>query len=629
MNRRTLIITGLAAVILTGCQKQDVVTDAPTPENQDYVLANLVMSLPASSAGTRLDQNVVQIGGSNFRGVRDMFFIPFTKQGVIETDDEPSYSEKANSPQLLTNPPANERFYFYNKLHLNYGVASFLTYGHAPNHVPEKPNGIDGKVFYGSMRAVVDMDGTVTKTVGIPEGVFVSPSNMKFELEPIYDSDDAPIQGDAIARYLTYIANAVSADGAYSWKNATNVWLKARYDNFINHLNGEYKDIAGSAANIMAYVNELYQELDTHDYQNNLTDAAIAEGVKKRIKTYTRTFSSVDGRSLRVTWNGTKVTSLGDCDNYPFTLHLPDGAAVLRWAQMDDGSYAFAPQTKTTTEDNISNIDSYSYPAELYYFTNSTIRTSSEDVLDSQLSSQSSWSDVMNSDLYTDGSVVRSTTKAVAIVDPLQYAVARLSATVQADTETLLDAASQAVTVGDQTFPVTGIIIGGQHTMMFDFTPKHDGDGDNQERYVYDSYLKKISGDSIYLTTAVPTESDAFETLVLQTQNHENITVVLELRNNSDKDFKGKSGIVYRGTKFYLAGKLKLDSPDDNKDFTKRVFTRDYTTKAAMKVTTLANAYNVMPDIQAERLEMSVQIDLRWMQATPSTIELTEEGDED
>jgi hypothetical protein len=454
---------------------------------------------------------------------------------------------------------------------------------------------------------------------------------MTFELEPIYDANEAPIQGIAIARYLTTIANAVSADGAYSWKNAQNVWLKARYDNFVNYMNGEYEDIAGSAANVIAYVNELYQELDTHDYQNNLTDAAIADAVKNKIKTYNRTFSNVDDRSLRVTWNGEKVTSLGDCDNYPFILHLPDGAAVLRWTQTDDGSYAFVPQTKTTTEDNISNIDSYSYPAELYYFTNSTIRTSNEEVLNTQISGQTwdSWSEVISSDLYADGTVVRSTTKAVAIKDPLQYAVARLSATVQADAGTLPDAASQEVTVGDQTFPVTGIIIGGQHTMLFDFTPKHDGEGDDQERYVYDSYLKKNSGDSIYLSTTTPTASDAFETLVLQTQDHENITVVLELRNNSDKDFKGKSGIVYRGTKFYLAGKLKLDSPDDNKDFTKRVFTRDYTTKAAMKVETLANAYNVMPDIQAERLEMSVQIDLRWMQATPSSIELTEEGDED
>ena len=46
-----------------------------------------------------------------------------------------------------------------------------------------------------------------------------------------------------------------------------------------------------------------------------------------------------------------------------------------------------------------------------------------------------------------------------------------------------------------------------------------------------------------------------------------------------------------------------------------------------MKVETLKGAYNVMPNIQAERLEISVKMDLKWIQTEPTSVELTEEGD--
>jgi hypothetical protein len=43
-----------------------------------------------------------------------------------------------------------------------------------------------------------------------------------------------------------------------------------------------------------------------------------------------------------------------------------------------------------------------------------------------------------------------------------------------------------------------------------------------------------------------------------------------------------------------------------------------------MKVKTLKHAYNVMPNIQSGRLEVSVEINLKWTQATPQTIEFEE-----
>ena len=101
---------------------------------------------------------------------------------------------------------------------------------------------------------------------------------------------------------------------------------------------------------------------------------------------------------------------------------------------------------------------------------------------------------------------------------------------------------------------------------------------------------------------------------------------LIRIYSNSDNDFKGESGIVYRGTKFYLAGKVELSAlTDDDKDGVdadaqNRVFTQDHTTKISMKVKSLAKAYNVMPNIQSGRLEVGIEINLKWAQATPQTI---------
>jgi hypothetical protein len=216
----------------------------------------------------------------------------------------------------------------------------------------------------------------------------------------------------------------------------------------------------------------------------------------------------------------------------------------------------------------------------------------------------------------------------VAIVDPMQYAVARLQGTVQVEPSIstyLLDAEETQVPLtngsNNPSFKVTGLIVSGQYPVNFDFTPKYDGASEDNEHFVYDSNL---SSNPMYLTTTV---TAPFYTLVMQTHDFEDVTVILELENNSGKDFRGENGIVYNGTKFYLAGKVVFSDGDANSvatseqdDVSCRVFTQDHTTILNMKVKSLAKAYNVMPNIQSGRLEVGVEINLKWEQQTPQTI---------
>lgn len=625
-----LIIAGMAAVTLTGCQQQDEVTETPATE-PSYVLADLALSLPPSSSGTRLGTDVVQSDGT-FRGIQKLSIIPFTKQGKVGASDMPTYYDGFNSYIDRTTPSLKEdfdqRFRYYEKVYLMSGVASFLTYGQATAVT-------GGKVANGSLIPKV----AGKKMDDIPERLSVTAGDLSFELETIYNENlIIPVEAQAIADYLTNIANTPG------WKDVDNGKLLNLYKSFINSVGeGKYGVIAGSAANVKAYVNELYQQLN----DDGLTSLDIAVQIQDRILGTgldTDFTSKYEGFSVIFDQNDPddpddpgkmEVTSLGSdiYDEYPSNKNLPDGAAVLQWGKKSDNTFGFIPQIQTTNTANVSSMNRYTYPAELYYYGNSLIKTSDDEVPWTKYRDITTWQEVVN--LYKSSSVVSSNTKAVAIVDPMQYAVARLQGTVQATSSSLNDADNTSVSLTNRfsqnSFPITGLIVSGQYPVNFDFTPKLDGASEDNEHFVYDSYL---SGTEMYLKNN--NNPDVFYTLVLQTHDYEDVTIILELQNNSDKDFKGVNGIVYRGTKFYLAGKVELSAlTDDDKDGVdadaqSRVFTQDHTTVINMKVNfnSLKKAYNVMPNIQSGRLEIGVDINLKWAQATPQTIVFEEPEEE-
>lgn len=617
------IIAGMTAMTLAGCQQQDEVSETPAPE-PTFVLADLALSLPAASAsGTRMDMGVVQDNAvsTRFRGIQSLSILPFTKEGVITIEDKPSIAIPGAVDQDFTQD-YSDPFRHYEKYYLNRGVASFLTYGQASRTEPDNTSGVDDRMYYGSLLANVSSNMA---------------SGITFELEPIYTGTSVPDKAVAIAAYLTYIAGAettLSNGRPASWKESSD--LKTLYQNFTNQQNGEAYLIAGSSINVKAYVNDLYQKLRSkiNDYSEGSAAKAIVEEIKNRIFNYDKLAQN----GLKVKYTGDpsvwednlKVTELEGCEGYPTDLRLPDGAAVLGWDGQDEQNQRFVPQTNAST---MSAIDRYAYPAELYYYGNSRINASKKevdlDVLKNELQ-EKTWSQVVNdTELFPDvDAVVSPETKAVVIKDPLQYAVARLDATIASDGSTLNDAGEDAAQkhVDVSKLKITGIILSAQNPVGFDFKPETADDGEDRERFIYDSYLKTADNHDLYLSeTPVP-----IHTLVLQSKEKENVKVILELENE-DEDFLGlNKGVVYKGTKFYLVGEIKLSNGSDSgvegstdvkADVRKRVFTQDYTTKVQMKVSSLAKAYNVMPNVLTDRLQVSVDIILDWTQNTPTMIE--------
>ena len=143
-------------------------------------------------------------------------------------------------------------------------------------------------------------------------------------------------------------------------------------------------------------------------------------------------------------------------------------------------------------------------------------------------------------------------------------------------------------------------------------------------KYIYDSQVKTnglASNEYFYLSSA----SDAAKvtnTLVLQSYDHKKVPIVLEFQNDSDRDFQGFEGIVYRGTKFYLVGEIdpEVFKEDDRIAIRDRVFTQDYITTLNLKVKALDKAYNVVPNLLSPRLEMGIELVSEWVSTTPDEV---------
>lgn len=408
---------------------------------------------------------------------------------------------------------------------------------------------------------------------------------IRFDLRPIITVEQLKNNQTAqsIAQLMTDIATA--------WQGSTDTRLRDQYDVFRNYVNAVFHILPGSSANIKKWVSKFLDVVPDGDIKTAM-DALI---------------SYID------------LTT-----GFPASIGLPDGAAVIRW-----NGEKFAYETETTTMGNINGVDRFAYPAELYYYGNSTIKVSDNDaqsVLENDNNSE--WSTILSSS-FTNGNVVTSSTKAIAMEDPLQYGVARLQVKLKAVAGSLNDKNNTAVSIGtssNPSFPLTGIIIGGQLPVGFDFTPASlmPVYSETDMKFIYDS---EVTSSDNYIRNeefGSTNTSNSFitNTLVLQTYDNKKLQIALEFENKSGTDFEGSTGIVYQGTKFYLIGEIEPKSDADKPKASNRVFTQDYTTTVQFTVKSLEKAYNVLPDLMSPRLELGLELTPQWVQTTPTDVEL-------
>jgi len=591
--------------VLVGCadhEESDVVV-GDTP-----VAVNFAFSMPDVISGTRMADSVVQTSYDNYRGLKDVRIIPFRVEGTITKDHLPFVYDVVSNDETgrVTGKPAEltpSAFYYYRDCAFWSGTASVLFYGRGANTVQVAGSVIPAsdKSYYGSTIATY-MEAN-------------SPAQIQFSPEQISASTAPGAQANALADYMTAIAN--TAGGAAS----EDPKLKALYFDFIHQNNGNCALIGGSSACVRAFAEELYNEVGK-------AETADANALVTAIRANITKGASIDNEG-HLTLTEWSELSLAD---YPAQIGLPDGSAAMRW----DGS-AFVPQTQTTVETAITSINRFAYPAELCYYGNSTIRTASDEVAAAVYQDAISWNDVLGH--YTSGKMVTSGTKSAAMVAPVQYGVARLCVRLKNITVTpFLDANDEVVNFSDSYYPLTAVIVGGQYPVGFDFSPETVKPWPTDEAelesmtdqmfFIYDPQVrtKKTTGTSSvtydYYCLSSSSDVGCTNTLVLQSYNNRNVNIVLEFENRSGKKFMGHDGIVYPGTKFYLIGEVNPTTADNKTDESKnRVFTQDYTTTFDVIVENFKNAYNVMPDLLAPRMEIGVKV-ANWETIRPTTVEL-------
>lgn len=479
------------------------------------------------------------------------------------------------------------------------------------SHRCEMPLGTNGCLVYAKAEdKVVDLDEDGIKTDlekkvyngCLTESSYLSNylnSTDQITFEPVSIYNDATVGEDGIHADAWALANALTqiVTDVPQWTSSANLVLQNLLGNFTNH----GFDLPGSAANVKAWIEALSQAAESSKV---LVDGPVRE-ILDKIQVAASSSASI-------------VSAL----NYPQNIHLPDGAAVIRWTEVEEGGVKnnrFIPQLQTTTIDDINTITRFVYPPALYFFVESDVWTANgTKVSFDDYKGRSKWKgndDDSVQKLFTGDGIVYENTKTVAVADPLQYAVAQLQVNLTASATSLPydNSGDNDRIINISKLSLKGIIIGGQRKVKYDFTPISDSDMD--VKFVYDTQVN--SG----LTTSGTTN----QTLVLQSYEGQDLNVILEFEyigDSEDKEFKCLNGWVYPGTRFYLVGEVKLpeNAANDLVDYKRRVFTQDYITTINMTVNSLEKAYNVLPSILSKNLEIGVQTTPKWVGTTTAPV---------
>ena len=578
MKKMTLVACAAmltSAAALTSC-KNDVKNEPQGPA--EVVKTEFAISLPQQAVGgpNKMPAATVQTEGiTNFQGITDIFLVPFAGTGEIAGADTRLGSNIHLSAVAKNDiQDKDSKAKVYSNVSIPLTTASFLFYGQS--------------AATGSKFAVGSLNPVDTATANKPE-------DFRFNLEQIYTTAGVGAKGDSLIAYLNSIANAT--DGSKAWKNystSDNAGMAALFATF--------SSIHGlSSFEVGRVVNDVYNTL------NLMPESTLRNNIMAAI--YNTTDKYIASRSGAGTVENPYVLTLhANVSGFPQNLNLPSGAVRINYS---GGAFAHCTDIQYTTA-NQTPLALYTYPSSLWYYVNSPIKTANTTMAALEATDKN-WAAVIGA--YTAAGApdaVNTQTRSVAITNPIQYAVARLDVQVRLKTSSLEDNSEAAVGVATAVnsgtgFPVTAILVGGQKSVGFDFTPVG-----TVEYTIYDSVMANAGMKAAYSTSEY---SAMNHTLVLENGN-EDVMVAIEMTNTSGVDFYGyQKQLIPKGGKFYVVAKLEalaasetgktINTPD-------KVFKQDYTTTAKLTLKDLKSAYNTIPDLRTPQLELGFSVDLSW-----------------
>ena len=441
-------------------------------------------------------------------------------------------------------------------------------------------------------------------------------ADISFKPKAIYtpadpDTPTPPTEATALAQYITDIANTTG------WATSTNVKMRLLHESFVSQH-------AGSATNVLATLQKLYDAIliETGTMRDNIIASMKIGSTENDVLHLTND---------KLEWNDNVTfkdypASIGLLDG---AAGLPDGAAYIRWDDTDPTATHFAPVINGTY-DNVDNrpqgtdpetfalgtgvdLMHYATPAPLYYRSNTRINVSNSTQLDNTRVTTLDWSQILDVYEYEEGEVTYNT-KSIALIDPMQYAVARMDAAIVVDASTIVAGKSTLLDKDDvgtdaADLELTGVLIGGQYDVDFEFTPTTASGA--KPYIIYDNNINPASTATnpptpITLASNIGKTSNYIvnHTLVLPSREDENVNIYLEFKNNSDHDISTLTGLVPPGCKLYLAGTITLETGQHY------VFEQDKYTTFTATIRDLKNACNVVPSMDVG-LTFTVQVAIK------------------
>ena len=678
----------------TACSSSDDVAEvAQVPDNPTYdpvtqtVTAQFVLNIASNAKATRSSSTTVQAGGENFRGIDNTLLFAFKTSGQRFVDATFAGAAAANRYDMGVVAAAN----------------SLDNNGSNSHRILElaMPTGTDAMLFYGkAIKASTDDVNEVGKVTYSASGSTASAFHFDLNTRVADNAVRYEHTAQVLAAIMTKIINVtgtykVVKDDYPSWPGndgdvISSTWKELNpsakpagqgralspleeilYKTFhtltsygANELRG------GSSKAILTTVKDLYSvtikvanATPTSPYEELAKH--LAQQINTQISNYFTSsetdavvgYKGVDvikaamGTSWNSDWDGVLTTEL---QNFPVTTFtLPEGAAQLEYNASTNIFSHKHPGFSLLDKSKTTDPSAYMYPAELMYYCNSSVRTSSVEKTSSSgyPNGVANWDAAGSWDSDWNGTEVTSSTRATAMTKNVNYGVAMLKTTVtiKEGVTSLVDnraklnpgESNKSFAPANINFTWTGIVIGGQPASVdWQFLPTTT----DFDKLVYDNHVTGVAAGTAVPKTAgsvsAPNYTILFDNYTTSaTQNK--VRVALQFVNNGE-DFWGRDNLIRSGQTFYLVAELDptgMSIPAANWDDyyqippldasglstkTTRVFVQDYMTTANFKFVTgtdpdtgdptssLQDAYVTIPDLRSSQLSFGLSVDLDW-----------------
>lgn len=477
-----------SAAGMTSCSSDSIEPTGGSGVAGQVVKTQFVINIPYAGnesggnarVSTRMTAENTQ-NNNNFLGLKDIEMFAYDKVPTSETN-----TTSTRTIRIGTHTPSSNDNYrrIYSDIAIPVGTTNMILYARA-SKIISNPTGSTTKDEF-QAGSLTDLYRKFT------EEATPNLSDLNFNLEAIHKDNDFDTKGQAILERLNKIAKTETSDGQ-KWSEI-GIEESANNDDKILHTlyNTFIKLKAGSANSVNSFINHLKAAIESQGVKTKMADAIIANCQEV----------SVD---------------------FPRGLSLPDGVVRVKFDPTNGFMFETATAGTTTTSSDLIDYKTVTYPSELAYFVSSPIKTSTSDKSKvTDLPEYKDWLAGKEGIWNEYGKIVQNSTRFVALQNPVQYGVACLKSSIKCSSTSLEDNAkviissesNNTITVNDNSFPVTGILIGGQPAgVKWDFEPAstiQPGD------FKYTIYDKDMNGGSNFTAKAVETGTLPYNyTLVL------------------------------------------------------------------------------------------------------------------